>query len=254
MVLCQEIPLKYELLDSLHARCSVLCSGVSCIQLHCNWEYNAGLNISVCKMSGNWGYIIKEHPVGNELSCTNQVRYGSFKWTYYTSPWWQDTYAALVEWQLSWKNWSGLWKCTLWISCEWQMEDRLVVSLTDEVSNFQEFRYWDTHCSVNVRTEANVWTYKTNTKMMICKTEAVAFHFGLVCEVLLKVHRAPQSSSPSLQPFNLTWKAEESVISLLSSEEYNNQPKRRNFLVCVSLTADPEMRWTGARGSRYGSS
>jgi hypothetical protein len=87
------------------------------------------------------------------------------------------------------------------------------------VSNFQEFKYCNTHCSVNVRTEAHVWSYKTNTKMMFYKREAMAFHVGLVCEVLLKVHRVPQSWLPSLQPFNLTWKAEESVVSLLSSTE-----------------------------------
>lgn len=72
---------------------------------------------------------------------------------------------------------------------------------------------------MNVRTEAHVWSYKTNTKTMFYKIEAVAFHVGLVCEVLPKVQRVPQSWLRSLQPFNLTWKAEESVVPLLSSKE-----------------------------------
>ena len=37
---------------------------------------------------------------------------------------------------------------------------------------------------------------------MFYKVEAVAFHVGLVCGVLLEVHRVPQSWLPSLQPFN----------------------------------------------------
>ena len=72
---------------------------------------------------------------------------------------------------------------------------------------------------MNVSTEAHVWGYKTNTKMIFYKIEAVVFHVGLVCEVLLKVHRVPQSWLPNLQPFNLTWKAEESAVPLLSSKD-----------------------------------
>jgi len=72
---------------------------------------------------------------------------------------------------------------------------------------------------VNVRTEAHVWSYKTNDKMMFYKIKAVAFHVGYVREILLKVHRVPQSWLPSLQPFNLTRKAEEAVAYLLSSKE-----------------------------------
>jgi hypothetical protein len=55
--------------------------------------------------------------------------------------------------------------------------------------------------------------------MMFYKIKAVVFYVGFVREMLLKVQRVPQNWLPSLQSFNLTWKAEKSVESLLASKE-----------------------------------